>query len=278
MADNLGQQFVDIRPTKGLLDLELNLVWKYRELLYFLLVRDLRVRYKQAALGAGWAIIQPIIATLIFTLVFGVFVKVPSDGVPYVVFSFVALLPWNLFSESLRRGGISLVGDSALIQKIYFPRLVIPLATTLTALVDFLISLIILFFLLLWYGIPLTSNIIFLPLFIFFTVILAFSFSLWLGPLNIMFRDVQHIVPFLLQIWMYTCPIVYPLSIIPEKYRWLYNLNPMVGVIEGFRWSLLGKENTEFQAIGITIVFVILLLFGGVIYFKKMERSFADLI
>ncbi|CDI03386.1 ABC-2 type transporter [Candidatus Competibacter denitrificans Run_A_D11] len=272
------RQVVEIRPSKGLFDLELGLVWQYRELLYFLLMRDLKVRYKQAALGAGWAIIQPIIATLIFTLVFGVFVKVPSDGLPYTVFAFTALLPWTLFAESLRRGGISLVGDSALIQKIYFPRLVIPLATALTALVDFLISLLMLFVLLLWYSIPLTLNIVFLPFFIFFTVVLAFSFGLWLGPLNIKFRDVQHIIPFLLQIWMYACPIVYPLSIIPEKYRWLYNLNPMVGVIEGFRWSLLGKENAEFQAIWITVIFVLLLLFGGVVYFKKMERSFADLI
>lgn len=171
------RQVVEIRPSKGLFDLELGLVWQYRELLYFLLMRDLKVRYKQAALGAGWAIIQPIIATLIFTLVFGVFVKVPSDGLPYTVFAFTALLPWTLFAESLRRGGISLVGDSALIQKIYFPRLVIPLATALTALVDFLISLLMLFVLLLWYSIPLTLNIVFFAIFYIFYS--SFGVFLW---------------------------------------------------------------------------------------------------
>lgn len=275
---NRSQKVIEIRANKGLFDLELGAVWQYRELFYFLFLRDLKVRYKQTAIGAGWAIIQPLFSVLIFTLIFGYFAKIPSDGVPYAIFSFTGILPWNLFSESLRRGGVGLVGDAELIRKIYFPRLIIVLATISTPVVDFLISFIVLLLLLAWYGIIPTINIIFLPLFMIFIMFTTFSLSIWLSPLNVRFRDIQHVIPFLLQVWMYASPIIYPISIIPERWHWLYSLNPMVGVIEGFRWMLLDKNNPNFQAMMISGIVVTLLLLGGLVYFKKMERAFADVI
>jgi homopolymeric O-antigen transport system permease protein len=283
------RQIIEIRPNKGLFNLELDVVWRYRELLYFLIWRELKVRYKQAAIGAGWAIIQPVFAVLIFTAVFGYFARIPSDGIPYPLFAFAAMLPWTYFAEAFRRSGTGLVDDSDLICKIYFPRLIIPFAAVITPMVDFLLSFLVLLALLTWYGIVPTWNVVFLPLFLVVAMMLGLSVGLWLGPVNVRFRDIKHTLPFLIQIWMYASPVVYPLSIVPEKWQLLYSLNPMVGVIEGFRWALFGKDNLYFltigikdnpslQAMGLSLSLVVLVLLGGIIFFKKMERSFADVI
>lgn len=277
-SNSVPRQILEIRPQKRLFDLDLGAVWRYRELLFFLVWRELKIRYKQAAIGAGWAIIQPLFAVLIFTVIFGNFAKIPSDGIPYAVFAFAAMLPWTYFAEALRRGGTGLVDDSDLIRKIYFPRLIIPLAAVITPMVDFLLSFLVLLVLLVWYGIMPTWNVVFLPLFLVVAMILALAVGLWLGPINVRFRDVKHTLPFLIQIWMYASPVVYPVSIVPERWKLLYSLNPMVGVIEGFRWALLGKENPDFQAIGLSGSLVLLVLLSGIVYFKKMERSFADVI
>lgn len=273
-----SRQVTKIHSKKGLFSLELGSVWRYRELLYFLIWRDLKVRYKQAAIGVGWAIIQPVFMVLIFTAIFGNFAKIPSDGIPYSVFSFTAVLPWTYFAEALRRGSTGLVDNSDLIRKVYFPRLIVPLAGVTTPVVDFLLSFAVLIALLAWYGIVPTWNVVFLPLFLLSAMLLALAVSLWLGPINVRFRDIKHMLPFVIQIWMYASPIVYPVSMVPEQWRLLYSLNPMVGVIEGFRWGLLGKENPDFQAMGISVFCVCLIVLGGIVYFKRMERFFADVI
>lgn len=276
--DSASRDVTVIRSRQGLLNLDLRSVWQYRELLYFLIWRDLKVRYKQAAIGAAWAVLQPLLALLIFTAVFGYFAKLPSDGVPYPVFALVALLPWIYFAEALRRGATGLVDDSDLIRKIYFPRLVIPLAMVVAPAVDLAISFTLLVILMVWYGIAPTGNIVFLPLLLFLSLLLALSLALWLGPINVRFRDIKHTLPFVIQVWMYASPVVYPASMIPEQWRSLYSLNPMVGVIEGFRWALLDTSAPDFRAMGIGVLIVAGLLFGGVIYFRKMERFFADVI
>ncbi len=280
-ADGYGsihRRIIEIRPSKGIFMLDLQAVWQYRELLYFLVWRELKVRYKQAALGAGWAIIQPIFAVFIFTIVFGHFAKIPSDGIPYPLFALTAFLPWTYFSEALRRGTGGLVGDSELLRKIYFPRLIIPIAMVITPIVDLFVSLLVLAVLFGWYNLLPTWNAVYLPGFVLMAAILAFSAVLWLGPINVRFRDIQHILPFTIQVWMYASPIIYPLSMVPEKWQFYYSLNPMVGVIEGFRWSLLGTTAPNFEAIGISMGCVLLLLLCGLLYFKRMERFFADLI
>jgi lipopolysaccharide transport system permease protein len=269
---------IEITPRRGFLDLDLNGVWRSRELLTFLVMRDLRVRYKQAALGAAWAVLQPLFSVLVFTLIFGVFAKFPSAGIPYPVFAFASLLPWTYFSEATRRSTLSLVGDSDLIRKIYFPRLIIPMATVVTPLLDFLVSFIVLLAMMLFYDItPTVSALLALPM-LALPMLLAFAIGLWLGPLNVAYRDVTQIVPFALQVGMYASPIVYPLSMVPEKWRGLYSLNPMVGTIEAFRWVLFGVGEINLQAIFISLGFTVVLLTGGLIFFRMTERSFADLI
>jgi lipopolysaccharide transport system permease protein len=269
---------VVIRPSRALFDLDLRAVWKYRELLYFLVWRDLKVRYKQAAIGIAWAIVQPVVALAIFTVVFGRFARLPSEGVPYPLFAMAALLPWTYFSEALRRSATGLVEDSDLIRKIYFPRLVIPLAMITAPLIDLAISFVLLVALMVWFGAVPGANILFLPLFLLLALALALAVGLWLGPINVRFRDIKHTLPFVLQVWMYASPVIYSSSMIPERWRWVYSLNPMVGVIEGFRWALLATSAPDFRAMAISCVTVLLLLAGGIVYFKKMERFFADLI
>ena len=276
--NRVPRQMIEIRPKKGLFDLDLGAVWRYRELLYFLVWRELKVRYKQAAIGVGWAVLQPVIAVLIFTAIFGYFARIPSDGVPYAVFAFTAILPWTYFSEAFRRGGTGLVDDADLIRKIYFPRLIIPLAMVAAPLVDFLLTFVVLLVLLAWYGIMPTANILFLPFFLLVAMVLALAVALWLGPVNVRFRDIKHTLPFLIQIWMFASPVVYPLSMVPERWKLLYSLNPMVGVIEGFRWALLGKAIPDFLAMGVSLFLIVLVLLGGIVYFKNMERFFADVI
>jgi len=274
----VSERVIEIRPSKGLLDLELDVLWRYRELLVVLIMRDVMVLYRQAALGAAWAIIQPVFAVTIFTIVFGHFARIPSDGIPYAVFAFAAVLPWTYFSEAVRRSSNGLVNDAELVRKVYFPRLVIPLAAVIAPLLDFAIAFVVLLVLMAWYGIaPSWHLVAVLPL-LFVTMLLALAVGLWLGPINVRYRDVKHTLPFMLQIWMYASPIVYPLSIVPEEWRWAYSLNPMVGVIEGFRWAVIGKGTPDLVVIGLGALLIGLLLVGGLIYFKHTERSFADLV
>ena len=269
---------VVIEPRKGLLDLDLEALWEYRELLYFLVWRNVKVRYKQTVIGAGWVVLQPLLTMMIFTVIFSYLAKIPSDGLPYPIFAYTALLPWTYFSQALSRGGGGLVGSANLISKVYFPRLIIPLASVVTPLVDFGLSFVILLGLMVWYGITPTWGVLALPCFLFMALVTALAVSLFLSALNVKYRDVGYIIPFLTQFWMYASPVIYPVSLIPEQWRLLYSLNPMVGVIEGFRWALLGTAAPDFRVISISIVMVVALLLGGLVYFKHMERTFADII
>ncbi len=253
-------------------------LYSYRELLYFLVWRDVLIRYKQAAIGVAWVILQPLLTMVIFTVIFGLFAKLPSDGSPYPVFAYTALLPWNYFAQAIGRSGVSLVSNSNLISKVYFPRLIIPISGALGPLVDFAISFVILLGMMAWYGIAPTWGVLALPFFMLLAVAAALAVSLYLSALNVKYRDVGHAIPFLVQFWMYASPVVYSVTIIPQKWRLLYGLNPMVGVIEGFRWALLGKERPDFSVIAVGLAVVVALLFGGLIYFKRTERYFADII
>ena len=259
-------------------DLDLRSVWRYRELIYFLVWRVLKVRYKQSALGAAYAIIQPVFAVAVFTIVFGRFAKIPSDNVAYAPFVFAAVVPWNYFAEALRGCSSGLVDDSDLVRKVYFPRLVIPLAMVMAPLVDFALSFMVLLALVVFYGIAPGWHVLLAPLFLVQAMLLALSVGLWLGPVNVRFRDIKHTLPFLIQIWMYASPVIFPVSIVPERWRFLYSLNPMVGVIEGFRWAVLGKASPDFRAMGLSALLVLLVLLAGLFYFRKMEQSFADII
>jgi lipopolysaccharide transport system permease protein len=267
-----------IEPRNGLFHLDLKSIWQYRELLYFLVWRDLKVRYKQTVIGIGWAIVQPLVTMLIFTVIFGELVKVPSDGLPYPIFAYSALLPWNYFASALQRCVTSVVGDSALVSKVYFPRLILPLVGTVSGLVDFFVSLLLLLVMMAWFGIAVSWAIVTLPLFLLLALCTVLAVGLWLSALNVRFRDVGYTIPFLVQIWMYTSPIVYPVSVIPPQYRLLYSLNPMAGVIEGFRWALLGKQSPDFSLIAVSATAVFLLMLGGLIFFRNMERTFADIV
>jgi homopolymeric O-antigen transport system permease protein len=267
-----------IEPRKRLLDLDLKAIWEYRELLYFLVWRDLKVRYRQTIIGVGWVVLQPLLTMLLFTAVFGNLAKIPSDGVPYPIFTYSALLPWNLFAASLARGGTSVVVNAQLVSKIYFPRLILPLSGILSPLVDFAVSFVVFIAMMIWFGILPGIGVLALPLFLVLLLLTALAVGLWLSALNVRYRDVGHTIPFLVQFWLFASPVAYPVSLVPEKWRMLYGLNPMAGVIEGFRWSLLGKESPDFAVIGISVVMVLALLIPGVIYFKYTERTFADLV
>jgi lipopolysaccharide transport system permease protein len=236
------------------------------------------VLYKQAALGAAWAVVQPLFAVAVFTIVFGHFAKIPTDGIPYPVFAFAAVLPWTFFSEAVRRSSTGLVNDSELVRKVYFPRLLVPLANVVTPLVDFAIAMCVLIAMMLWFGVPITPRMLVIAPLMMVAMMLALAVSLWLGPINVRFRDIKHTLPFILQIWMYGSPIVYPLSMVPEQYKLLYSLNPMVGVIEGFRWAVFNRGAPDFAVTAISAAIILLLLFGGLVFFKRMERSFADMI
>jgi lipopolysaccharide transport system permease protein len=267
-----------IQPPRGLGSLDVAAVWEYRELLYFLVWRDVKVRYKQTFIGASWAIFQPAMTMAIFTVIFGNFAKIPSDGLPYAVFAYTALLPWTYFSTALSRSATGLVSNANLITKVYFPRLIVPLASVIAPAVDFLFAFLLLLGLMAWFGIVPTWGILVLPLFFLLAMITALAIGLWLAPLNARYRDVGHTIPFLTQFWMFASPVVYPVSLIPESWRLLYSLNPMVGVIEGFRWALLGKGDTDFSPMLVSVAVVLVLLVGGVVFFKRMERTLADVI
>ena len=267
-----------IQPGGGLLHLDLKAIWHYRELLYFLVWRDVKVRYKQTAIGVGWAIFQPLMTMLIFTVVFGNFAKVPSDSLPYPIFAYTALLPWNNFAQAIGRSGVSLVGNANLISKVYFPRLIIPLSAAVAPLVDFAMAFVILLAMMAWFGIAPTWGVLALPLFLLLALATALAVGLWLSALDVRYRDVGYTIPFVVQIWMYASPVAYPVSLVPERWRLLYSLNPMAGVIEGFRWALLGKGNPDFGVMTASAVVVMALLLGGIVYFRRMERTFADVV
>lgn len=267
-----------IRPSTGWLPVDFKELWRYRELVFFLTWRDIKVRYKQAVLGVAWAILQPLLTMLIFTLIFGVLLKTPSQDIPYPLFSLSALLPWQLFGTALQRSSVSLVGNANLITKVYFPRLAIPFSAVLAALVDFLVSFLVLLGVMAYYRYWPGWNVLWLPVLMLLALLTALSVGLWLSALNVQYRDIQHMVPFIVQVWMYASPIVYPIDIIPEGiWRWLYGLNPMVGVIQGFRWALLGGTPPD-ATMWISVAVVLILLVSGLYYFRRMEKTFADIV
>jgi lipopolysaccharide transport system permease protein len=267
-----------IEKRSGIFDDHWSELWEYRELLYTFVERELKIRYKQTAIGVSWVVLQPMIAVVIFTVIFGQLAKMPSDGVWYPVFALTALLPWNFFAQAISRAGGALVSNANLVSKIYFPRILLPLSMVLAPLIDLALSLILLFGLLIYAGIPLTSKVLTLPAFILVAMFAAMGISLFLSAANVKYRDIGHAIPFLIQIWMFMSPIVYSVSLVPEEWRWLYGLNPMVGVIEGFRWALLGQVAPDpIVLIESCLIFCIVFIVG-LLYFKKMERQFADVI
>ena len=268
---------IRIEPSNGL-TLGLKELWNYRELLYFFVWRDVKVRYKQTTIGAAWAIIQPLMTMIIFTVIFAKFAKMPSDGLPYPLFIYAALLPWNYFAKSLSQSISSVVGEAHLITKVYFPRLLLPVSAALSGIIDFGISFVFLLGMMVWFGVVPTWSVLVLPLFLLLTMLTALSVGFWLSVINVRYRDVGQAIPFLVQLWMFVSPVAYPISVVPEKWRFLYSLNPMTGVIEGFRWALLGNEMHDLVPIAISIAVVLALLFGGIIFFKRMEETFADVV
>lgn len=269
---------VRIRPARGWTSLHLRDLWEYRELLYFLVWRDVKVRYKQTALGVIWVILQPLLTTIVFTLIFGNLAKMPSDNLPYSVFALTGLLPWNYFSGSVSRGGISLVGSANLISKVYFPRLVIPLSAVLGGLVDFGIVFVLLAALMALFGYYPSPSWLFLPFFLLLAIVTSLGVSLWLSALNVQYRDVGYLIPFLIQLWFFATPVVYPQSLIPYPWSILYSLNPMVGVVEGFRWALFGKGSAPGPIFLVSAAMMVVILVSGLYFFKRMERTFADVV
>jgi lipopolysaccharide transport system permease protein len=269
---------VRIRPSEGWVSLKLRDLWEYRELLYFLIWRDIKVRYKQTVLGASWAIIQPVMTMVVFSLFFGKLGKIPSDGVPYPIFSFAALVPWTFFANGLTHGSNSMVGSANLIKKVYFPRLAIPISAVASGVMDFALAFAVLLLLMFYYGIFPTVRMVWLPAFLLLALVTSLGVSLWLTAMNVQYRDIQHIVPFIVQFWLFATPIAYPSSLLPEPWRTLYAINPMVGVVEGFRWALLGSTTAPGPMIAVSSCAALVILIGGAYYFRRMEKIFADLV
>jgi len=267
-----------IEPSNRWPSIDFRELWEYRELLYFLTWRDIKIRYKQTVLGAAWAIIQPVFMMIVFSLFFGKLAKVPSDGIPYPVFAFCALLPWQLFASAVSDSSNSLVGNQGLITKVYFPRLVIPVSAVLSGLLDFFVAFVVLVGLIFWYGIIPGWGIIAVPAFILLAMGTALAVGLWLSALSVQYRDVRYVIGFLVQFWLFVTPVAYPSSIIPEQWRAVYALNPMVGVVEGFRWALLGKSSALGSMVWVSVGVVLITLFGGLYYFRRMEQQFADIV
>jgi lipopolysaccharide transport system permease protein len=265
-------------PSRGWVALKLGELWDYRELLYFLSWREIKIRYKQTALGASWALIQPLFTMLIFSLFFGRLAKVPSDHIPYPLFCLAGLVPWTFFANGLTESANSLVTSSNLISKVYFPRLAIPLASVLSGAVDFAISFILLVGMMAFYHQAPPLRCVYLPLFFLLAFVTALGVGLWLSALNVEYRDVRYTIPFLTQLWMFATPIAYPSSLLHEPWRTIYGLNPMVGVVEGFRWALIGTDTAPGPIIAASSVAAVLILVGGAFYFRRMEKTFADVI
>lgn len=269
-----------IKPSKGLAALNLRDLWIYRELIYFMIWRDVKVRYKQTMLGATWAIIQPVMTMLVFTFLFGRIAKLPTDGdVPYPIFSYTALLPWGLFVTALNQASRSLTSNQNMVTKIYFPRLVLPLASILSGLVDFVIAFVILIGLMIYYGVTPSPNALWaLPLFLLLTIITALGVALWLAAINVQYRDVNYALPFMTQFWLFITPVAYSSNLISDKWQLAYSLNPMAGVVNGFRWALLGTNTGPGPEMAVSVIISILILIGGLFYFRNMEKTFADTI
>lgn len=267
-----------IEPLHSWLNIHAQEFWQYRELLFFLVWRDIKIRYKQTLIGIGWAIFQPILTMVIFSVIFGNLLKTPSDGIPYPLFSFAALIPWQLFSRALSDSANSLVTNQQMVTKIYFPRLFLPAASILGGLVDFALSTLVLFAMMLFYGVKITWAILTLPAFTFLAILTALAAGIWLSALNVRYRDVKYVLPFLLQIWLYATPIAYSTKIIPEKWRFISALNPMTGVVNGFRWALLGQTSEVSLLMVVSIIISLILAITGLIYFQYMEQTFADTI
>jgi lipopolysaccharide transport system permease protein len=267
-----------LKPSRGWVSLNLDGLWQYRELLYFLSWRDVKVRYKQTLLGAGWAILQPFLTMVIFSVFFGKLGKMPSDGLPYPLFAYTALVPWTFFANTLAQSSNSLVQNANLLNKVYFPRLVMPLSTVLSGTVDFAFAFIVLVAMMLFYGILPSVNIVWLPFLLVLAFVSALGVGLWLSAINVQFRDVRYLVPFLTQIWLFSTPIAYPSSLLAEPWRTLYGLNPMSGVVEGFRWALLGTQATPGPIIIVSALAALTALITGAFYFRRMEKTFADTV
>jgi lipopolysaccharide transport system permease protein len=253
-------------------------LWTYRGLLYFLIWRDVKVRYKQTAIGIGWAMFQPVMTMIVFSLVFSRFAGVETGSIPYPLFAFAGLLPWSYFSQAVIRSAGSLVGEANLISKVYFPRAIVPIAAAVAPLIDFGLTLLALSGLLLWFGITPTARILTLPFFLLLAMAMALGMTLWLSALNARYRDVGHVIPFMIQLWMFASPVAYPISAVPEKWRLLYNLNPLVSVVEGFRWSLFGQSGLQWGALATSIVIPILMICTGLAYFSRTERFLVDIL
>ena len=269
---------IRIEPSKGWSSVKLKELFEYRELLYFLIWRDIKVRYKQTVMGAAWAIIQPFFTMVVFTIFFGRLAKMPSDGIPYPIFSYAALVPWTFFANGLNQGSSSLVSSANLIKKVYFPRLAIPVATVLSGIVDFTLAFIVLIGMMFYYGIIPTAHIFWLPLFLLLSLIISLGVSLWLSAMNVQFRDVHFVIPFLTQLWLFATPIAYPSSLLSEPWRTIYGINPMVGVVEGFRWALLGTNTAPGPVIVVSSLVSLATLVSGALYFRRMEKNFADIV
>jgi lipopolysaccharide transport system permease protein len=270
---------VHIKPTTGLAALNLRDLWIYRELVLFMIWRTLKVRYKQTALGAAWAVIQPLMTMIVFNFIFGNVAKVPTDDIPYPIFSYTALLPWGLFTTALNQASRSLTSNQNMVTKIYFPRLVLPISSVLAGLVDFAIAFVILIGLMIYYGVTPAWNVLWtLPLFLLLSIVTALGVALWLSAINVQYRDVNYALPFLTQFWLFITPVAYSASVISEKWQLVYSLNPMAGVVNGFRWALLGAGSGPDAALWVSVVISLVILVSGLFYFRNMERTFADMI
>jgi len=267
---------IRLQPRRGWVGLRLGELWAYRELLVFLAWRDIKVRYKQTALGAAWAVIQPFFTMVVFSVFFGNLAKMPSDGVPYPLFAYSALVPWTFFANGLAQSADSLVGSANLLRKVYFPRLAIPIAAVLGGVIDFVIAFVVLIGMMAFYGVVPTANIVWLPLLLVLALVTALGVGLWLSALNVEFRDVRYVVPFLIQVWLFATPIAYPSSLLDQPWRTVYGLNPMAGVVEGFRWALIGKGAAPGAMVGVSALVALALLLSGAFYFRRMESTFAD--
>jgi lipopolysaccharide transport system permease protein len=268
-----------IQASRGWVPLRLSDLWEYREVLYYLVWRDLKVRYRQTLLGVAWAFIQPLFAMVLFTVIFGKLVKVPSDGLPYAVFALAGLVPWNFFSNALTQSSNSLVVNSALLRKVYFPRLLLPLGRVLGCLPDLGLAFGLLLVMAWWYGLrPTPASLAWVPALIGLALLTALAAGIWLSALNVRFRDIQHLVPFLVQLWMFATPIVYPSSLLPPRWRTLYALNPMVGVVDGFRWALLGSGTAPSATMAASALGAVIILATGAFFFRRVEKSFADIV
>lgn len=269
---------VVIQATSGWAAINLRELWRYRDLLFILAERDIKLRYKQTALGVVWVVLQPLIAALIFATIFGRFAKLPSEDVPYLLFVFCGLLVWNFFAAIVQRAGNSLVANSALVSKVYFPRLLLPFGSAIAVMLDFVVTLVIVGIIMLVYRQPITPNLLLLPLFFVMALVAGIGVSLWLGGLNVRYRDFAYVIPFLLQVWLYASPVVYSSSIISQEYRWLYALNPAAGFVEGFRLALLGKSSFLPEQFALSALVAALIFISGIFFFRRVERSFADVV